>query len=98
MKKYDVSLRTVSYCRLSVYANSIKEAKEAAISRVKNNGVSYYDKEILLTDINEIECTKKDIIKHRMFNNLFEDQYNEDDAREFFEEAFRLGLINRMPK
>ena len=98
MKKYDVSLRSVMYCRVSVYANSIDEAQKEAVSRVNNNEVSYYDKEVILTDINEVPYSKKDRINQMIIQSFFEDQYDEDEAKEFFEEAFQRGLINRRPK
>jgi hypothetical protein len=98
MKKYDASLRIVTYCRVSVYADNEYEAEGKAISKAEIGEVTTCDKEIVLTDVYEIPYLQKDRIKQKIIQSFLEDQYDEEAAREFFEEAFKRGLINRRPK
>lgn len=98
MKKYDASLRIVTYCRVSVYADNEYEAEGKAISKAEIGEVTTCDKEIVLTDVYEIPHLQKDKINQMIIQSFFEDQCDEDEAKEFFEEAFQRGLINRRPK
>ena len=98
MKRYDVYLKSVMYCRVSLYAESIDEVKEKAMSMAENNEIMYDNRKITLVNINEFPCSHKEITRQKMMKSLLDAINNDDSAMEFFQEAFNLGLIKRMPK